>query len=135
MSYIEQARKLRPIIEKAMAETDDLTASSAVELSPVMKYDGRLIKSGTCINYGGVLKRAAVDLWDTEANNPDNAPALWEDIAYRDGIRIIPETISASAAFALGERGWWQEKLYESKINANVYTPEQYPAGWEEVTQ
>ena len=135
MSYIEQARKLRPIIEKAMAETDDLTASSAVELSPVMKYDGRLIKSGTRINYGGVLKRAAVDLWDTEANNPDNAPALWEDIAYRDGIRIIPETISASAAFALGERGWWQEKLYESKINANVYTPEQYPAGWEEVTQ
>lgn len=135
MSYIEQARKLRPIIEKAMAETDDLTASTAVELSPAMKYDGRLIKAGTRINYGGVLKRAAVDLWDTEANNPDNAPALWEDVAYRDGIRIIPETISASAAFALGERGWWQEKLYESKINANVYTPEQYPAGWEEVTQ
>lgn len=135
MSYIEQARKLRPIIEKAMAETDDLTASVAVELSPVMKYDGRLIKSGTRINYGGVLKRAAVDLWDTEANNPDNAPALWEDVAYRDGFRIIPETITATAAFALGERGWWQDKLYESKINANVYTPEQYPVGWEEVTK
>ncbi len=135
MSYIEQARKLRPIIEKAMAETDDLTASAAVELSPVMKYNGGLIKAGTRINHGGMLKRAAADLWDTEANNPDNAPALWEDVAYRDGIRIIPETISASAAFALEERGWWQGKLYESKINANVYTPEQYPAGWEEVTQ
>lgn len=135
MSYIEQARKFRPIIERAMASTDDATASAAVELSPVMKYDGGLIKAGTRINYGGVLKRAAVDLWDTEANNPDNAPALWEDVAYRDGIRIIPETISASAAFAFGERGWWQDKLYESKINANVYTPEQYPAGWEEVTQ
>ncbi len=135
MSYIDLARKYRPIIEKAMAETDDLTASAAVELSPVMKYDGRLIKAGTRINYGGVLKRAAVDLWDTEANNPDNAPALWEDISYRDGIRIIPEIISVSAAFALGERGWWRDKLYESKINANVYTPEQYPAGWEEVTQ
>ena len=134
MSYIEQARKLRPIIETAMAGTDDKTASSAVEFSPGMKYDGSLIKAGTRINHGGMLKRAAVDLWDTEANNPDNAPALWEDIAYRDGVRIIPATITAITAFAQGERGWWQDKLYESKINANVYTPEQYPAGWEEVT-
>lgn len=133
MSYIERARKLRLIIEAAMASTDDLTASTAVELSPSMKYDGSLIRAGTRINYGGILKRAAVDLWDTEANNPDRAPALWEDVAYRDGVRIIPAVISATAAFALGERGWWKDKLYESKIAANVYTPEQYPAGWEEV--
>lgn len=135
MSYIEQARKLRPIIETAMAGTDDKTASEAVELSPVMKYDGGLIKAGTRINHGGALKRAVVDLWDTEANNPDNAPELWEDVAYRDGVRIIPTTISATAAFAQGENGWWQDKLYESQINANVYTPEQYPAGWKEVTE
>ncbi len=135
MSYIEQARKFRPIIDAAMASADDATASVAVELSPVMKYNGGLIKAGTRINYGGFLKRAAVDLWDTEKNNPDNAPTLWEDVAYRDGVRIIPVVISATAAFALGERGWWQDKLYESKINANVYTPEQYPAGWEEVTE
>lgn len=134
MSYIEQARKLRPIIETAMTGTDDKTASAAVELLPTMKYDGGFIKAGTRINHGGELKRAAVDLWDTEANNPGNAPSLWEDIAYRDGIRIIPTTITATAAFAQGERGWWQDKLYESRINANVYTPEQYPAGWEEVT-
>ena len=135
MSYIEQARKLRPIIEKAMAGMDDITASEAVELSPSLKYDGGLIKAGTRINFNGVLKRAAVDLWDTEANNPDNAPTLWEDVAYRDGIRIIPETITASAAFALGECGWWKDTLYESTINNNVYTPEQYPAGWKEVTK
>lgn len=135
MSYTEQARKLRPIIESAMASTDDATASVAVELFPVMKYDGSLIKAGIRINYGGTLKRAAVDLWDTEANNPNNAPELWEDVAYRDGIRIIPATISATAAFAKGERGWWRDKLYESQINANVYTPEQYPDGWEEVTE
>lgn len=135
MGYIEQARKLRPIIEKAMAGTDDKTASAAVELSPMMQYDGSLIKAGTRINHGGTLKRATVDLWDTEVNTPDNAPTLWEDVAYRDGVRIIPTTISATAAFVQGERGWWQDKLYESQINANVYTPEQYPAGWKEVTE
>lgn len=134
MSYIDLARKLRPIIEKAMAGTDDKTASEAVELSPTLKYDGGLIKAGTRINYGGTLKRAAVDLWDTKENSPDNAPTLWEDVAYRDGVRIIPETITASAAFALGERGFWRDRLYESTINANVYTPAQHPAGWKEVT-
>lgn len=134
MSYIDLARKLRPIIEQAMAGTDDRTASEAVELSPMLKYDGGLIKAGTRINYGGTLKRAAVDLWDTKENSPDNAPTLWEDVAYRDGVRIIPETITASAAFALGERGFWRDRLYESTINANVYTPAQHPAGWKEVT-
>lgn len=101
------------------------------ELSPKLKQDGSLVKSGTRINWNGKLKRAAVDLWDTQANNPDNAPTLWEDIAYRDGHRIIPATITAGTAFALDECGWWGDTLYRSKLAANVYTPEQYPAGWE----
>lgn len=56
---------------------------------------------------GRTLKRAAVDLWDNEANTPDAAPTLWEDIDYRDGIRVIPETITVGLAFAKGEKGWW----------------------------
>lgn len=86
---------------------------------------------GTRINHNGVIKRAAVDLWDTPENNPDNAPSLWEDISYMDGYRIIPETITAGAAFAKDECGWWKGVLYRSLIDANVYTPEQYAAGWE----
>ena len=76
------------------------------------------------------MKRAAVDLWDTEESNPDNAPALWEDINYRDGYRIIPETITVGLMFALDEIGWWGDTLYKSKIPNNVHTPEQYPSGW-----
>lgn len=101
-------------------------------LFPRLKQDGALVKAGTRINWGGVVKRAATDLWDTEANNPDNAPTLWEDISFREGYRIIPETITAGTAFALDECGWWGDVLYKSLIAANVYTPEQYPAGWEQ---
>lgn len=111
--------------------TDDETASRAVEFHPGMEYNGKLIPAGTRINWKGQLKRAAVDLWDTEQNNPGNAPALWEDIAYRDGFRIIPETITATLAFSEGECGWWGDTLYRSKVNGNVYTPEVYPANWE----
>ncbi len=131
MTYMEQARKLRPIIEQATESLDDQTASDSVALFPHLKGDGSLIKSGKRINWNGVLKQATVDLWDTTENNPDNAPSLWTDIAYREGIRVIPETITVAQAFALDELGWWQEHVYRSTIVANVYTPDQYAAGWE----
>ena len=131
----KEALRLRAIVEQAASSLDDKTASTAGMLFPRLKQDGALIKAGTRINWNGKLKRAAVDLWDTGENNPDNATTLWEDIAYRDGYRIIPATITAGTAFALSECGWWGDTLYRSKLAANVYTPEQYSAGWEAVTE
>lgn len=126
-----EALKLRALIEQASASLPDKEASKGASLFPRLKQDGALVSAGTRINWGGIIKRAAVDLWDTEANSPDNAPSLWEDISYREGIRIIPAVITAGTAFAKDEQGWWGEALYRSLIDANVYTPEQYPAGWE----
>ena len=130
MTYIEQARKLRQIIEQATESLDDKDASESVALFSRLKGYGSLIKAGKRINWNGVLKQAAVDLWDTTENNPDNSPTLWVDIAYREGIRIIPDVITVVQAFALDELGWWQEHVYRSTIAANVYTPDQYAAGW-----
>lgn len=131
MDILEKARKYRAVIEEAMGLTDDKLASEAPDLFSGLKENGSLIPAGTRINWNGILKRAATDLWDTESNNPDNAPSLWEDITYREGYRIIPETITAGTAFAKDECGWWEDSLYKSLIEANVYTPAQYPAGWE----
>ena len=131
MSYIDRAMKLRQMMVKASQSLDDKDASEAVELFSGMKYDGSLIKSGTRINWNGMLKRAAVDLWDTDANSPDNAPTLWEDIAYRDGIRIAPETFTATNAAAMDELMWFGEHIYRSGMAGNVYTPEQAPGVWE----
>lgn len=134
MTLVELALKLRPIIEQAASSLDDKTASTASTLFPRLKQDGSLVKYGTRINWNGELKRAAVDLWDTQENDPDHAPTLWEDIDYKDGYRIIPETITAGTAFSLDECGWWNGVLYRSKLAANTYTPDQYPRGWELVT-
>lgn len=130
-----EALYLRSIVEQAAASLDDKTASTAATLFPRLKYDGELVKAGTRINWNGTIKRVAVDLWDTEENNPDNAPALYEDIEYRDGYRIIPATITAGGAFALDEFGWWDSELYKSTINNNVWTPAQYAAGWVKVNE
>lgn len=127
----QRAKWWRERIELAASTMTDKDASQSAELFPSLKYDGSLVDAGTRIRWGGVVKRAAVDLWDTAENTPEAAPALWEDISYREGIRIIPQTITVGTAFALNELGWWGDDVYKSLIAANVYTPEQYPAGWE----
>ena len=126
----QKAHAIRSMIEKAATSLDDKDASQAPELFEKMLYDGHLISYGTRINWNGSLKIAAQDIWDREEFNPDNAPNLWDDIEYRDGIRIIPEIITVAKAFSMGEQGLWKNQVYESLINANVYTPEQYPNGW-----
>ena len=131
-----QAERIRAQVEAGAAALPDAEASIEPSLTRKMWYDGSLIESGTRIDWGGVLKRAAVDLWDTEENNPDNAPGLWEDVLYRDGIRVIPAVITAGLAFSYGELGWWGDVLMRSILpgeKTNVYTPEQYPAAWEKV--
>ena len=127
----EEARAWRAQLEKALPAVPDKDASGCVDLYPTLKQDGKLIRAGTRINWGGWLKQATVDLWDTEANDPDHAPDLWVKILYKDGVRVIPDVITAAEAFGKDELGWWDGAIYKSKIPANVYTPEQYSDGWE----
>lgn len=126
----QEAQTIRGFIETAAEGLDDATASQAPTLFPSLKEDGSLVSVGTRINWKGVVMRAAVDLWDTANNNPDNAPTLWEDLPYINGIRIIPDVITVGTAFRKGEKGWWYGELYESLVDANVYTPADYPGNW-----
>lgn len=130
-----RAIQLRAVIEQAAQTLDEKTISEAPELCRTLKQDGSLVRSGTRINWNGTIKKAAVDLWDSEVNDPDHAPSLWADIDYRDGYRIIPGTITVTTAFSKGEKGWWTDgKLYESKVDSNVYTPAQYADNWKEIS-
>lgn len=128
----EQARAYRAKIVAAAESLDDETALTVAELYPSLTGSGALIKAGSRYNVGGKLMRAAVDLWDRPENAPSAAPALWDELKYSgSGAREIPETISASLAFSKGELGTWQGHTYRSLIDANVWTPTAYPAGWE----
>lgn len=129
----------RKQIEAAALNLDDKAASESPDFYEHMRYDGKAISAGTRINFEGVLYKAAVTLWDTEENNPDNAPDLWAKIEYVNGIRIIPNVAGGSfdvaRAFALNEPGYWEVdgKTYKSLLPSNVYTPIAYPQGWEEI--
>ena len=132
----EKAIKLRSLIEQAAVSLPDKEASEGAELFPRLTGDGSLVKAGTRINHSGVVKKAAVDLWDTVENDPDHAPALWADLDYVDGVRKIPQTDSGifdvTLAFAEGEDGYSavDGMIYTSRVNGNVYTPQLVPTNW-----
>lgn len=129
-----KARQLREVIERGVQalNLEPKDASEVSELYPVLKQTGALVPYRKIIRWtDGSLYMAAQDLWDLESNDPAHHPGGWEKIMYRDGIRIIPETISAAAAFSFDELGWWDGKVYKSKSNNNVYTPTQYAPWWE----
>lgn len=131
----DEALRIRAQVEAGAAALPDAEASVEPSLTRTMRYDGSLIRAGTRVNWYGVLKRAKVDLWDTEQNNPDNAPTLWDDVLYRDGIRVIPGVIPAGLAFSFGEIGWWGDVLKRSirpGEKTNVHTPDEAPELWED---
>lgn len=132
--WLEAAKPIREAMDKAGEMLTDAEASNVIMIFPKLKGNGNLIKAGTRINHGGKIKRATVDVWDWEENNPDNAPVLWEEISYRDGYRIIPATITATLAFSLNEHGWEGDKLYKSLRDGNTFPPSVTPEWWEEVT-
>lgn len=129
----DRALQLRALLVKAAESLSDKDISVAPGLCDTMKYDGSLIVYKKRINWHGQIKMAAQDLWDKEENDPDHAPKLWTNIRYKDGYRYIEENMSAAEAFDLGERGWWNDVLYENLFQGNTYTPTQYPQGWKEV--
>lgn len=128
--------KVQSIVEDINTNNEslsDVAASMATEMFPELNQNRALIKAGTRINWNGEIKKATVDLWDTLENNPDNAPALWESVMYRQGYRIIPEVITSTSAFAANEIGWWGNELFKSLINSNVWTPDVLASGWEKI--
>lgn len=130
----EEAYKLRSIIEKTAVFLDDKDASEGASLFPRLKQDGSLVKAGTRINWNGTIKRAANSLWDTVENDPDHAPAMWNDIEYREGLRVLTGPIPATTPVQVDEICWYKDEKWRNILGVpSVYLPDEYPDGWEKV--
>lgn len=116
---------------------DNATAGRMIGYFPTRaEYcaEGALIPAGTRVRDdrdASVIWRSTVDLWNTDANSPENAPTLWDKVAYHNGIRIIPDTITATLAWKLGELGYRDGHVYKSGMDGNVYLPGTTGAPWE----
>lgn len=121
----------------SVADADGITPAEISlhpDLFPRLKGDGSLIKAGTHINWRGTIKRAANALWDTVENDPDHAPTLWNDIAYREGLRVLTGPIPATNPVQVDEICWYKDEKWKNISGVpSVYLPDEYQAGWEKV--
>lgn len=129
----QEALRLRALIERGTTTYDMTEAAFGTILMPTLRYDGSLIEYKTRVGWYGVTMMARTALYDREENDPDHAPNLWAAIRQKDGIRYIEQDMVAELAFDNGERGWWENELYESQMAGNVYTPATAPTAWRKV--
>lgn len=67
-----------------------------------------------------------------EGWTPDATPALYEPIGLDEkGYPIWSKPSGAHDAYNTGDIVDYNGTLYKSLIDGNVYSPDEYPAGWE----
>lgn len=76
---------------------------------------------------------------------PDSTPALYKEylnvkIQNQDGnttevVAEFKQPTGAHDAYKKGDKVLFNGKIYQSKIDANTFSPEQFADGWEEVTE
>lgn len=131
MSYTERARALRPYIEKASVSLPDEDALQAVELFPQW-VTGRAYAVDERLQYKNVLYRV-VQAHTSQADwTPDITPALFVVVSLDEWPEFVQPT-GAHDAYKKGDKVTFNGKRYISLIDANVYSPAAYPAGWQEI--
>ena len=131
---LEQAKAIRAAMGKVTATLTDEQALEVKELYPLWVTDTAYAVD-TIVRYEDKLYRCVQAHTSQDNWTPDATPALWVEIAPVGEYREIKDNMLPTEAFALDEIGWYQTKdnLFKSLIDANTYTPDSYPAGWEKV--
>ena len=130
MTLTERARELRPYIEKAATNLPDEDALQAVELFPQW-VTGHAYAVDERLQYKNVLYRV-VQAHTSQADwTPDITPALFVVVSLDEWPEFVQPT-GAHDAYKKGDKITFNGKHYISLIDANVYSPTAYPAGWKE---
>lgn len=132
MTYVEKARKLRPIIEQASKSLSDDTAYSAPELFPKWDENNYPYVADERVQYEGKLYKCLQGHSSQADWTPDTAVSLWVEIA--DPSIEYPDWVQPTGAhdvYSKGDKVSHLEKHWISDIDANTYEPGVY--GWTEV--
>jgi hypothetical protein len=105
------------------ANTDNM---DWVENEQVIKGDKR--------NYGSKKYQCIQPHQTLEGMEPDITPALWKEVV--EGIGVWKQPTGAHDAYNIGDKVHFptiSDPVYESLIDANVWSPIVYPAGWKKI--
>lgn len=137
MNKLQAMEQLRRAIQ--MFATS-LTDEQALEIATVYpKYEGgKVYTVGEYITYGkntvGDVQLYKVVQAHTSQENwkPNEYPALYEPIGLNDtGYPVWSKPSGSHDAYNIGDIVDYNGTLFKSLIDGNVYSPDEYPSGWE----
>lgn len=95
---------------------------------------GVIYAVGERIKYDSKLYRCVQAHTSQEGWEPPATPALWVRTAKEGEIPVWVQPTGAQDAYNTGDKVHYPsatDPVYESLIDANVYSPEAYPQGWQ----
>ena len=129
MSYLENALKMRPYIEKAAISLSDADALKVPTMFPTWAA-GKSYSTDDRIEYGGTLYRCVQGHTAQEDWTPPATPALWTAVSLEEWPDWV-QPLGAHDAYNVGAKVTHAGKHWTSNIDANVWEPGVY--GWTEV--
>ena len=130
-----EAKKLRDAIETAATS---LPASTAVTVPKLFAewVVGEAVAIGTIRRYNDILYKV-VQAHTTQADwIPSVTPSLWVIVVPEGVIPVWKQPIGSTDAYKKGDKVHFPlitDPIYESLIDANVWSPTAYPAGWKKL--
>lgn len=130
--WLTAAQVVRAAMDTAGAALTDEIALTATAIYPMWATD-KNYTIGDRIQHNAILYKC-VQAHTSQADwTPDVTPALWVRVSIEEWPEFVKPT-GAHDAYAKGDKVTFKGKHYISLIDANVYSPVEYPEGWEEVT-
>lgn len=110
-------------VYRANTEGMDWVANEQVVIGDKRNYSGKI--------YQCIQSHQTLSTW-----TPDVTPALWKEIVVVVDIPVWVQPTGAHDAYNIGDKVHFPtitDPVYESLINANVWSPTGYPAGWKKL--
>ena len=138
MNKLQMAEQFRKALQMFVAGLSDEKALEVASVYPAYEV-GKAYLIDDLFTYGTnsvgdpQLYRVVQAHTSQEDWVPDATPALYTPIGLTDaGYPVWSQPTGAHDAYNMGDIVDYNGTLYRSLINGNVYSPEEYPAGWEE---
>lgn len=133
---LSEALKYREALDSVIDELGD-EAAEAVKVLYQQWAVGVDYVVGDKRNYNGILYKCLQAHTSQESWNPEEAHSLWAKVLNPDP-EVIPvwEQPTAENPYMTGDKVHYpaiEDPVYVSLIDNNVWSPEAYPQGWQEI--
>lgn len=129
-----QAETEKQILETAQS-FDDTNALDSADLFPLWEVGFAYTIGFKCKHFtvdNEIVLYKCVQAHTSQADwQPKDVPALFTRVAYPNQILDFVQPTGAQDAYNIGDQVLFNGSVYESLINANVWSPTTYPQGWQ----